>query len=79
MIKMRSRLYSWGWCKYPKELYEPHKDLPFLLERKKLGNIEKLVTSLEDKSEYVIHTKSLKQALHHGLVLKKVHRVISFN
>ena len=73
------RLYSWGWCKYPKELYEHHKDQPFLPERKKLGNIEKLVTSLENKSEYVIHTKSLKQALHHGLVLKKVHRVISFN
>ena len=41
--------------KYPKELYESHNDLPFLRERKKLRKIEKLVTSLEDKSEYVIH------------------------
>ena len=26
-----------------------------------------------------IHKRNLKQALNHGLVLKKVHRVISFN
>ena len=53
--------------------------MPFLPERKKLGKVEKFVTSLEDKSEYVINTKRLKQALNHGLILKKVHRVISFN
>ena len=52
--------------KYPEELYELHSELPFLPERKKLGKVEKLVTSLQDKSEYVIHTKSLKQALDHG-------------
>ena len=27
----------------------------------------------------VIHIRNLKQALNHGLVLKKVHRVIKFN
>ena len=32
-----------------------------------------------DKKNYVDHTLSLKQALNHGLVLKKVHRVIKFN
>ena len=53
--------------------------MPFLPERKKLGKVEKFVTSLEDKSEYVINTKRLKQALNHSLILKKVHRVISFN
>ena len=31
------------------------------------------------KNEYVIHIRNLKQALNHGLVLKKVHRVIKFN
>ena len=31
------------------------------------------------KTEYVIHIRNLKQALNHGLVLQKVHRVISFN
>ena len=56
---------------YSIKLYELHSDLPFLSERKKLGKVEKLVTSLEDKSEYVIHIKSSKLALHHGLILKK--------
>ena len=45
----------------------------------KIGNVEKLVTNLHDKTEYIIHIKNLKQALNYGLVLKKVHRVIKFN
>ena len=28
---------------------------------------------------YVVHIRSLKQALNHGLILQKVHRVIQFN
>ena len=52
--------------KYPKKLYELHGELLFLPERKKIGKVEKLVASLQDKSEYVIHIKSLKQALNHG-------------
>ena len=31
------------------------------------------------KKKYVDHISSLKQALNHGLILKKVHRVIKFN
>ena len=34
---------------------------------------------MHDKSEYIIHIRSLKQALNHGLVLKKVHRMITVN
>ena len=34
---------------------------------------------LRDKKKYVMHTSILKQALDHGLKLKKVHRVIKFN
>ena len=40
---------------------------------------KKLVAILYDKTENVIHIKNLKQALNHGLVLKKVNRVIKFN
>ena len=29
--------------------------------------------------QYVIHIRALKQALNHGLILKRVHRVIQFN
>ena len=32
-----------------------------------------------DKSSYIVHIINLKQALDHGLVLKKVHKVIQFN
>ena len=41
--------------------------------------VEKLVVNLHDKIEFVIHIRNLKQALNHGLVLKKIHRVIKFN
>ena len=41
----------------------------------KIEKVEKLVTNLHDKTEYVIH-RNLKQALNHGLILKKV---IKFN
>ena len=41
--------------------------------------MEKLVTNLHDKTEYVIHIRNLKQALNHELILKKVYRVIKFN
>ena len=61
---------------FPKQLWGLHKDLPFLAERKKIGKVEKRVTSIEDKEKYVIHISALKQALNHGLILKKVHRVI---
>ena len=51
-------------------------DLPFLPKRKKLKKVKKLVANLHDKNEYVIYIRSLKQALNHGLILKKVNRVI---
>ena len=63
----------------PEKLHELHNDLPFLTERMKLGQVEKLPTSLHDRTEYVIHVRNLKQALNHGLNLKKIHRVIKFN
>ena len=64
---------------HPKKLFGSHEDLPFLPERKKLVKVEKLVCGIEDKGKQVIHIRALKQALNHGLILKKVHRVIKFN
>ena len=51
----------------------------FLPERMKIEKVEKLVTNLYDKTEYVLHIRNLKQALNCGLILKKVHTVIEFN
>ena len=53
---------------YPKELFNLHKDLPFLPERKKVNKVEKLICSIEDKEKYVMHIRVLKQALNHGSV-----------
>ena len=39
----------------------------------------KLLCNLYDKISYIVHIRALKQALNHGLILKKVHRVIQFN
>ena len=42
----------------------------------KIEKVGKLVANLHDKEEYVIHIRNLKQALKHGLILKKVNRAI---
>ena len=63
---------------FPKELFNKHKDVPFLLIREKIKKVEKLVTSIEDKEKYIIHIAALKQALNHGLKFKKMQRVIEF-
>ena len=65
--------------KYPKRLPELHSDLPFFSERMEINDCKKLVCNLFNKKKYVTHINSLKQALNHGLKLKKIHRVIEFN
>ena len=65
--------------KHPKRLHELHSDLPFLFERMKIDKCNKLVCDLFNKKKYVTHINSLKQALNHGLKLKKIHRIIEFN
>ena len=60
---------------YPKELHDHHNNLPFMCEKIKINGVEKLVANLYDKKKYVLHIKALVQALEHGLVLEKVHRV----
>ena len=61
---------------YSKKLHELHNDLLLLPERMKIENVEKLVTNLPYKMEYVINKRDLKQALHHGLTSRKVHRMV---
>ena len=64
---------------YPSKLRKLHSDMPFLPEKMKIDKTQKLVCNLRDKKKYVVHISILKQALNHGLKLKKVHRVIEFN
>ena len=65
--------------KYPKELHDLHSDLPFLPKKIKIDKCKKLVCDLRNKKKYVVHIKSLKQALNHGLKFLKIHRIIEFS
>ena len=56
-----------------------HSDLPFLPERMKINKCSKLPCNLYDKNNYIVRIRSLKQALDHGIIIKKVHKVIQFN
>ena len=56
---------------YPKNVFNLHKDLAFLAERKRIKRCNKLVCNISDKENYVVHTKTLKQSLNHGSILKK--------
>ena len=52
--------------------------MPVLPERMVINKTKKLVCNLYNKKNYVAHINVLKQALSHGLKLRKVHRVIEF-
>ena len=54
---------------YPKEV---------LRNKCNAGRTPKLMTTLLDKKEYVIHFRYLQQALQNGLLLRHIHRVIRF-
>ena len=48
---------------YPKNLHKLHSDLPFLPERMKINKCSKLTCTMQNKENYVIHIRALKQAL----------------
>ena len=62
----------------PKHLWKLHNDYPLAPEPIKVDGVEKLISHLRPKKDYVIHYKNLKQYLDMGLELKAVHRAISF-
>ena len=63
---------------YPRELHNHHNNIPFMCERMTIGGVEKLVPNLYYKKRYVIHIRALDQAIKHGLMLERIHRVIEF-
>lgn len=66
---------------YPQKLHDLHNDYPFCCEHLQTSNnskVKKLVLTLYDKSNYIIHYRMLKLVLKNGLVLKKVHQILQF-
>ena len=65
---------------YPENIHKLHSDLPFLPERmNEINKCTKLVYTTQNKENYVIHIRALKQALKHGLKLTMVHRIIQYD
>jgi len=66
---------------YPKHLHKIHNDFPFLplSECPPNSKVEKLLTTLKSKKNYIVHYKNLKQAIANGIKVTKIHRAISFS
>ena len=63
---------------YPKELHDLHNDYPLAPEQIEVNKVEKLIPNLQDKENYVLPYKNLKQYLDLGLELTCIHRWIEF-
>ena len=65
--------------KYPEKIRILHSDLAFLRERMKINKCTKLTCTIQNKENYIIHIRALKQAMNHGIELTKVYKVIEFD
>ena len=64
---------------YPKTIRLLHSELAFLPERMKINKCTKLTCTIQNKENYIIHIRALKQAINHGLKLEKVQKLIGFD
>ena len=62
IIKYNENIDKWYFLQvdvdYPKKLFDLHKVLSFLPERKQVNKMEKLICSIKDREKYVVHKKS---------------------
>jgi hypothetical protein len=63
---------------HPTHLHKFHNDYPLAPETLRIGNCDKLIPNLHDKTKYLIHYENLKQYRSLGLVIKCIHRGIRF-
>ena len=58
---------------YSNELQKEHSSLPFLPRKMKIYGCQKVLYNLYDKKNYVIHIRTLKEALGHESTLETGH------
>ena len=63
---------------YPHNLHDLHNDYPLAPDHLEMNGVEKLIPNFYDKKNYVVHYESLKLYEEYGLVIKKIHRGITF-
>ena len=63
---------------YSSELYDLHSEYPLAPEKRKVGNVIKLITSMGNKEKYVVHHETLKLYEKLGLKITKIHRGVKF-
>ncbi|CAI6374232.1 unnamed protein product [Macrosiphum euphorbiae] len=65
---------------YPQHLHDAHNDMPFLPHASipHGSSVRKLMVTFLRKERYVVHYMNLKQAMAHGVVVEKTHRVLEF-
>jgi hypothetical protein len=61
---------------YPSHLHDKHSGLPMAPEHNK--EFQKLIPHFNDRINYKVHIITLRMYLKHGLILKKIHRVLKF-
>ena len=58
---------------YPKHLHTLYNDYSLASERAKIGNVEKVIPNLNNKTNYVMHYENLKLYEILGLEMTKIH------
>ena len=63
---------------YPEQLYTLHNDYLLSPERVTIGNVEKLIPNLKNKTSYIVHYENLKLYESLDLKITKIHKGIKF-
>ena len=63
---------------YPEHLHDLHNDYPYAPKRVKIGDVETLITNLNNKTNYVVHYGNFKLYESLGLKITRIHRGIKF-
>ena len=63
---------------YLQDLHDLHNDYPLTSEWITIGNVEKLIPNLNNKTNYVVHYENLKWYKSLGLKITKIPRGIKF-